>query len=86
MTAVVPTCRHTTELARTPAHRSSLPDRPAIVVDDASVACTATLIRSRFPRVVLVHAPACANSGAAAARMRHVAFCDDDTGRAPGWP
>ncbi len=81
MTAVVPTFRHTTKLARTPAHRSSLPDRPTIVVvDDASVACTATLIRNRFPHVVLVHAPACANSGAAAARMRHVAFCDDDTG------
>lgn len=80
MTAVVPTFLHTTELARTPAHRSSLPDLPAIVVvDNASVACTAALIRSRFPRVVLVHAPACANSGAAAARMRHVAFCDDDT-------
>ncbi|OXI77692.1 glycosyl transferase [Burkholderia sp. AU33423] len=90
VTAIVLTYRRPTGLAHTLARLSSLPDRPAIVVvDNASEADTAALIRHRFPHVVLVHAPANLgaagrNLGVAVARTRHVAFCDDDTWWAPG--
>ncbi|PHP85064.1 glycosyl transferase [Burkholderia sp. AU18528] len=90
VTAIVLTCRRAAELARTLDHLSALPDRPAIVVvDNAADAETATLIRERYPHVALVHAPgnlgaAGRNLGVAAARTRHVAFCDDDTWWAPG--
>ncbi|SMG00713.1 glycosyltransferase family 2 protein [Burkholderia singularis] len=90
MTAIVLTYRRTAELARTLSRLAELPDRPAIVVvDNASDHGTAALVRSRFPHVVLVHAPANLgaagrNLGAALARTRHIAFCDDDTWWAPG--
>ena len=90
VTAVVLTCRRSMELARTLARLSALPDRPAIVVvDNGSDDATAALMHSRFPHATLVHAPANLgaagrNLGAAVARTRHVAFCDDDTWWAPG--
>lgn len=90
VTAVVLTCRRATELARTLARLTELPDRPAIVVvDNGSDHDTASLVRSRFPHVTLVHAPgnlgaAGRNLGVAVARTPHVAFCDDDTWWAPG--
>ncbi|RQS28853.1 glycosyltransferase [Burkholderia sp. Bp8992] len=90
VTAIVLTCRRAAELARTLARLTALPDRPAIVVvDNGSDGETVALIRDRFPHVVLVHAPANLgaagrNLGAAVARTRHVAFCDDDTWWAPG--
>lgn len=90
MTAVVLTWRRPTELARTLARLSSLPDRPAIVVvDNGSDDATAALVRDRFAHATLVHAPvnlgaSGRNLGAAVARTRHVAFCDDDTWWAPG--
>ncbi|KWB14122.1 glycosyl transferase [Burkholderia cepacia] len=90
MTAVVLTCRRAAELAHTLARLTALPDRPAIVVvDNASTPATAALIRDRFAHATLVHAPANLgaagrNLGAAIARTRHIAFCDDDTWWAPG--
>ncbi|RQS14814.1 glycosyltransferase family 2 protein [Burkholderia sp. Bp8998] len=90
VTAVVLTCQRAAELARTLARLSDLPDRPAIVVvDNGSDDETAALVRDRFPHAALVHAPgnlgaAGRNLGAAVARTRHVAFCDDDTWWAPG--
>ncbi|CAG9248532.1 Glycosyl transferase family protein [Burkholderia cepacia] len=90
VTAVVLTCRRAAELAHTLARLTALPDRPAIVVvDNASTPATAALIRDRFAHATLVHAPANLgaagrNLGAAIARTRHIAFCDDDTWWAPG--
>ncbi|WP_269508925.1 glycosyltransferase family 2 protein [Burkholderia sp. IMCC1007] len=90
VTAIVLTYRRATELARTLARLTELPDRPAIVVvDNASDDDTAALVRTRFPHVTLVHAPANLgaagrNLGVALARTPHVAFCDDDTWWAPG--
>ncbi|KVQ52069.1 glycosyl transferase [Burkholderia cepacia] len=90
VTAVVLTCRRAAELAHTLARLTALPDRPAIVVvDNASTPATAALIRDRFAHATLVQAPANLgaagrNLGAAIARTRHIAFCDDDTWWAPG--
>ncbi|RQR59976.1 glycosyltransferase [Burkholderia sp. Bp9125] len=89
-TVVVLTYRRAGELARTLAHLSALPERPPIVVvDNASGDDTARCVRTRFPHVTLVRAPANLgaagrNLGAALARTRYVAFCDDDTWWAAG--
>ncbi|KVL28421.1 glycosyl transferase [Burkholderia territorii] len=90
VTAVVLTWRRPAELARTLERLSGLPDRPAIVVvDNGSDDATAALVRNRFAHATLVQAPdnlgaSGRNLGAAVARTRHVAFCDDDTWWAPG--
>ncbi|WP_338860503.1 glycosyltransferase family 2 protein [Mycetohabitans rhizoxinica] len=90
ITVIVLTYRRRDELARTLTHLTALPERvPIIVVDNDSRDGTAQWVAQRFAHVTLIQAPgnlgaAGRNLGAAAARTRYIAFCDDDTWWEPG--
>lgn len=90
LSVVVLTHNRAWELMRTLERLQALPERPPlIVVDNASIDDTVSLVRQRFPEVRLIAlrhnlGAAARNAGVQQADTRYVAFCDDDTWWAPG--
>lgn len=90
VTVVIATRDRVTELRRTLARLSALPDRPAIiVVDNGSADGTAAAVRRDFPGVTVIRnrrnrRAAARNQGARRAVTPYVAFSDDDSWWEPG--
>ena len=90
LSVVILTHNRTAELCRTIDHVRALPERPSIVVvDNASIDATTSIVRARFPDVKLLSlkrniGAAARNLGVQAVETRYVAFCDDDTWWEPG--
>lgn len=85
LSVVVLTHNRSAELQRTLEHLLALPEQPTIVVvDNASFDFTSTLVKTRFPQVMLVSlrdnmGAAARNIGVQRVKTPYVAFCDDDT-------
>ncbi len=90
VTVVIATRDRVTELLRTLARLSALPERPAIiVVDNGSADGTAAAVSRDFPGVTVIRnrrnrRAAARNQGARRAVTPYVAFSDDDSWWEPG--
>lgn len=85
LTVVILTYNRASELRRTLAKVTALPECPAIiVVDNASTDSTAEIVGNEFPGVKLLVSNrnvggSARNLGVEAARTPYIAFCDDDS-------
>ncbi|HZA16450.1 MAG TPA: glycosyltransferase [Pseudonocardiaceae bacterium] len=90
VTVVIITHNRRTELLRTLAHMTALPDQaPVVVVDNASTDGTCDAVAEFFDQVTLLHSPRNLGSLGRNLAVRdvttpYVAFCDDDTWWEPG--
>jgi GT2 family glycosyltransferase len=90
LSVVILTYNRIDELIRTLEHMLALPESPAIVVvDNASIDSTSTIVSQRFPSVKLLSldrniGAAARNLGVREVRTPYVAFADDDSWWAPG--
>jgi GT2 family glycosyltransferase len=90
LSLVILTHNRVEEVTRTVERMRALPEWwPIVVVDNASIDRTPTLLKRRFPELEIIAlssnlGAAGRNAGVCAVAIPYIAFCDDDTWWAPG--